>query len=52
MLDLADTSLRSGWFIKEAAVRFPTCWIALILFTALYAILSRTFLKRIDRDVR
>jgi len=52
MLDISNTTLRSGWFFKEAAVRFPTCWIALILFTALYAFLARAFLKLIDRDVR
>ena len=52
MLDLSDTALRSGWLFKEAAVRFPTCWIALILFTALYAFLARTVLKLIDRDGR
>ena len=52
MLDLSDTALRSGWFFKEAAVRFPTCWIALILFTALYAFLARNVLKLIDRDGR
>lgn len=52
MLDISNTTLRSGWFFKEAATRFPMCWIALILFTALYAFLARVFLKLIDRDVR
>ncbi len=52
MLDLSETALRSGWFSKEAATSFPLCWIALVLFTALYAFLARKVLKLIDRDVR